>query len=234
MGRWSAPALFAVLAVAAGAHAISQLGHAIDSPGTRTVLVALYFLLRGGVAIAFAAFTLRRPAPHRHARTPLAFVSCAVAMLLVLPLGGPQASTSTELVLAGDLLAVVACAWLMVSVLTLGTCFGVLPEARGLVVRGPYRFVRHPVYVGEIGTLAGFTVCSPAWWSVAILTLFVAAQLTRMRLEERALTDAFPEYRAYAERTGRLLPRLRRPRVRALQTPAIPHLGLGPTSASSG
>jgi protein-S-isoprenylcysteine O-methyltransferase Ste14 len=209
MARWTAPGLFATLAIPATAHAVDALGQAVAHPIARAWLIALYYLLRDAVAIAFAAFTLRRAVPHRHARDPFALAVCAAAMLLVLPFGGPGTHTSTALVLAGDVVAVVGCAWVMVSVLALGSCFGVLPEARGLVIRGPYRFVRHPVYLGEIATLVGLTLCSSATWSVAVLVLFVGAQSVRMRLEERALTAAFPEYRSYAAQTGRLLPRLR-------------------------
>lgn len=209
MTKWTVPGLFAVAGVLLGARAVHALGHAVASPSARTGLIALYFLLRTSVTTAFAAFTVRRPAPLRPAREPAAFAACAVAMLLVIPIGGPGSSTSTALVLAGDVIAVAACAWVLVSVLALGRCFGVLPEARGLVIRGPYRFVRHPVYLGEIGVLAGLTLSSSAAWSVAIFGAFVIAQSIRMRLEERALTAAFPDYRVYAAQTGRLLPRLR-------------------------
>jgi protein-S-isoprenylcysteine O-methyltransferase Ste14 len=51
------------------------------------------------------------------------------------------------------------------------------------------------------------TLCSLKPWSVAVLILFCATQVVRMRLEERALTEAFPEYGGYAKRTPRLLPR---------------------------
>jgi protein-S-isoprenylcysteine O-methyltransferase Ste14 len=209
MGKWAAPSLFATLALLAAVHAVAPLGHAVSHPGTRTWLIALYFLLRVGVATAFAAFTVSRSAPHRHAREPVALVACAAAMLLVLPFGGPGAGTSTTRVLLGDAVAVVACAWVMISVLALGRCFGVLPEARGLVIRGPYRFVRHPVYLGEIATLVGLTLCSSTTWSIVVLGMFLAAQSVRMRLEERALTAAFPDYRDYAARTRRLVPRVR-------------------------
>jgi protein-S-isoprenylcysteine O-methyltransferase Ste14 len=234
MARWCVPGVFAVLAAFAGARAVHAFGDALASPTVKAGLIALYFLLRASVTTAFAAFTLRRPAPLRPSREPAAFVACAVAMLLVLPVGGPGSGTATALVIAGDLIALVAGTWLLVSVLALGNCFGVLPEARGLVVRGPYRFLRHPVYLGEIGslaglTLAGLTLSSSAAWSLAILGAFVIAQSVRMRMEENALTAAFPEYRDYAARTGRLLPRRRAYR----ELPRSLHLGLAPPSASS-
>jgi protein-S-isoprenylcysteine O-methyltransferase Ste14 len=97
-------------------------------------------------------------------------------------------------------------------VLALGRCFGVLPEVRGLVTRGPYSVVRHPVYLGELGACAGLVLAAPTPWNVGVAAVFTAAQFVRMRLEERALGSEFPEYRSYAARTPRLVPRLvRRP-----------------------
>ena len=43
-------------------------------------------------------------------------------------------------------------------------------------------------------------------WSFFLFALHVAAQLTRMHYEERALTAAFPEYTTYAARTKRFIP----------------------------
>jgi protein-S-isoprenylcysteine O-methyltransferase Ste14 len=209
MKKWVVPAAFAVLALLAGERAVRALEQVFAHPTGNAELGAVYYVLRTSVTAAFAAFTLRRPAPRRHAREPAAFVACAMAMILVLPVGGPGGGAATARVLAGDLIAAVACAWLLASVLTLGTCFGVLPEARGLVTRGPYRLVRHPVYLGEIAALAGLALASSQAWSVGIVAPFAIAQWVRMGLEERALSEAFPEYRQYASRTGRLLPRLR-------------------------
>src|SRR5439155_23485485 len=110
-------------------------------------------------------------------------------------LGGPGAGSTATLV-AGEALALASCVWLLASVLALGRCFSVLPEARGLVTRGPYRLVRHPVYVGELGAAAGLVVAAPAPRNLLALATLVVAQLVRMRLEERALACAFPEYAA--------------------------------------
>ena len=95
---------------------------------------------------------------------------------------------------------------LKLSVLALGRCFGVLPEARGLVTRGPYRLVRHPVYLGEIAACVGLLLAAFSVWNVGCFVVLCAAQWVRMGLEERALEDTFPEYAAYAARTPRLIP----------------------------
>jgi protein-S-isoprenylcysteine O-methyltransferase Ste14 len=107
---------------------------------------------------------------------------------------------------AGDGLAAASYAWLLASVLALGRCFGILPEARGLVTRGPYRVVRHPVYLGEIGACAGLVLAAPSPRNLVLAVIFVIAQSIRMRFEEETLLEAFPGYREYAARTPRILP----------------------------
>ena len=75
-----------------------------------------------------------------------------------------------------------------------------------LVTDGPYRWVRHPLY--SVGALFFFSYAVvSANWFVGLSTLgLVAARLPK---EEEKLIERFgEEYRAYARRTGRLLPRL--------------------------
>ena len=202
------PALFLAAAVAIGVRGEHAAVLALTHPGLRAALVVLYFALRTAVAVAFAAFTIRRSAPQQRARSVVAFAACAVAMGAVLAFDAPSSTTASGIVLAGDLLAVLSCVWLLGAVLALGRCFGVLPEARGLVTRGPYRLVRHPVYLGELGACAGLALAAPSELNVVVLAAFLAAQTVRMRLEERALAAAFADYAAYAARTPRLVPRV--------------------------
>lgn len=63
----------------------------------------------------------------------------------------------------------------------------VLPAAP-LVARGPYRFLRHPIYVGVTLMLAGFLAAFGLWASLlAVVPMNLLAVLRRIRLEERAL-----------------------------------------------
>lgn len=83
-------------------------------------------------------------------------------------------------------------------------------EKATLVTSGPYRLVRHPMYTAVI-LLFGATALLTA--NVIVLlgggAVFTLLAL-RSRLEEARLRDKFGEaYRAYQERTGRFLPRLR-------------------------
>jgi protein-S-isoprenylcysteine O-methyltransferase Ste14 len=104
------------------------------------------------------------------------------------------------------LVAGMACA--IVALLTLGRSFGILPEARGLVTSGPYRYVRHPLYTAEAVAILGvlLPVLSPL--SLAIYVLFLALQALRTRYEEEVLRAAFPQYDAYRRTTWRFIPGL--------------------------
>jgi protein-S-isoprenylcysteine O-methyltransferase Ste14 len=204
--RWLTPGIFLAIALVTGAHAVEVCSTFASAPSWRHALLAVYAVLRALVAAAFTVFTLDRAEPHRRARAPIAFAACGFAMVAVALVSGPSRETPAGLLLAGDAVAVGGCVWLLASALVLGRCFGVLPEARGLVRSGPYRLVRHPVYLGEIAAIGGLTLAAPAVWNALVWALFVVAQMIRIGLEERALTDAFPEYSIYAAATSRLLP----------------------------
>ena len=84
-----------------------------------------------------------------------------------------------------------------------------IQEERGHTVAmgGPYRFVRHPGYVGAILSFLGTPLVLGSWWA-AIPTLFgVAGYVLRTALEDRTLKEELEGYVGYAERVRfRLLP----------------------------
>jgi protein-S-isoprenylcysteine O-methyltransferase Ste14 len=119
-------------------------------------------------------------------------------------------TTSTFSLLASSAVVIVGTLFTIWSLATLGRCFGLFPEVRGLVMRGPYRLVRHPVYVGEIVSAIGLLLAKPHPLIALIFAVFVALQYWRTMYEEQALTAAYPEdYPAYARRVSRLLPGIR-------------------------
>ena len=75
-----------------------------------------------------------------------------------------------------------------------------------LVTRGPYAYVRHPIYTGILLALLGSTVALDPMWGWA-LVLFFAYFLYSARTEERMMAEQFPEaYAAYKARTRMLIP----------------------------
>jgi protein-S-isoprenylcysteine O-methyltransferase Ste14 len=84
--------------------------------------------------------------------------------------------------------------------------FSIVPEARGLVTAGPYRLVRHPIYLGEILAATGLILPTALSLHLAVYLLFIYAQVRRTYYEERVLRSLYPEYDEYAARTPRLIP----------------------------
>lgn len=94
------------------------------------------------------------------------------------------------------------------SLAVLRRSFGVEPQVRTLVRTGPYRFIRHPLYVGEIASLAGAVWVAPSWEKLAILVLAAALQAYRAVQEERLLAAHLPEFRSYMRETRMFVPGL--------------------------
>ncbi|MBI5759018.1 MAG: isoprenylcysteine carboxylmethyltransferase family protein [Planctomycetales bacterium] len=83
-----------------------------------------------------------------------------------------------------------------------------------LVTSGPYRWVRHPFYLGVAG-LGLATSLTTANWFIAVTGVCAMVLLTiRTDREEAKLIERFgDEYRSYMQRTGRFWPKWHRRRV---------------------
>lgn len=75
------------------------------------------------------------------------------------------------------------------SLTVLGVSFSIAPEDRGIVERGPYRFVRHPMYLGEVLSLLGLCIAANHVWNWFALSLFVCLVMVRISAEERVLAS---------------------------------------------
>ena len=86
---------------------------------------------------------------------------------------------------------------------------GHLEKNLALTDSGPYAHVRNPLYIGTLTVAAGFAIASRRWelgaWFAAV---FFLVYLPVVELEEQHLRVLFPEYRGYADKVPRLVPRL--------------------------
>jgi len=166
-------------------------------------LTILLLLLTEGYTLVLVLFA-------RRARvrdvSPLAIVAtlCATyAFALIEPSGTTHLMPES----AGIALLVVSTLWQFSAKLTIGRSFGVLPAQRGVVTRGPYRVVRHPIYFGYLINHAGFLLVNFSWRNAAVLGLLYLAQVVRILREEAVLAASSDEYRRYQQRVRwRLLP----------------------------
>jgi protein-S-isoprenylcysteine O-methyltransferase Ste14 len=74
-----------------------------------------------------------------------------------------------------------------------------------VVSHGLYRYIRHPIYVGDLLLLAGFELSLNSWLVllVGLLSPFVLLKAVR---EEKMLGTSLPGYSTYCERTKRFIP----------------------------
>lgn len=99
------------------------------------------------------------------------------------------------------------------AVVVLGRSFRTTVEVeagQAVVTRGPYRWVRHPSYTGLMLIAAGFGLAFSTWPGLVLcLVLPAFALLRRIQVEETELTRVLGDpYRAYRDRTKRLIPGL--------------------------
>jgi len=97
------------------------------------------------------------------------------------------------------------------AIMTLGKSFRTTVEVdpgQAVVSRGPYSRIRHPSYAGLLLIVGGFGLALGNWRSVCICVLLpLPGLLLRITVEEAEMTRVLGDaYRAYQQRTARLIP----------------------------
>jgi protein-S-isoprenylcysteine O-methyltransferase Ste14 len=183
-----------------------------------------YFLISYAVALVVVAVrTISMLAtPRRAEHTPSGarryLPAIVIPLLLVVPplavlfrVGELDAEWPAVRV-AGLALGVYAACMQLWALATLGRFL--VPRAvvfadHALITTGPYRFVRHPVYSGSIALVLGTALATLNVAVLLVCPLVIVGMLMEARVEEGLLETRFgSEYRAYARRTGCLVPRL--------------------------
>jgi protein-S-isoprenylcysteine O-methyltransferase Ste14 len=133
-------------------------------------------------------------------------VAIQFAMLGLLLLTGPWlAQNSLPLVIeaVGGLLGLWA-----IGTMRLGN-FNITPDLKPngqLIKRGPYRWIRHPMYSAILLVTLSLVLTEFSWWRLGFWLTLLVNLLIKLTYEEHLLSQRFATYTAYQKRTKRLLP----------------------------
>ena len=82
-----------------------------------------------------------------------------------------------------------------------------LKQDHELIRRGPYRWVRHPIYTGLLVAVLGTAIALGQWRGVLALVIVFVALWRKLRLEERWMAEMFgPAYAQYQREVRALIP----------------------------
>lgn len=182
----------------------------------------LRFYLLSGLLVHKAVWEiLKRRQPGRDtakARPPkIRLLSAAKVVILVAivvqtfsPEFLPIARDSTALRLTGTVIYTLGLLTAIIARLQLGRNWSDIEKSsvmdnHALVAHGLYRWVRHPIYVGDVLLLLGLELALNSWGAAGVvaLALYVRRQVVT---EERALLKTLPGYDQYCRRTARFVP----------------------------
>jgi len=153
-----------------------------------------------GQHLLVLGIALTRHPPKAQDRSPASTVAVVVsyaypyAQVALLRWGSGHAVWPT----AGVLLVTVAAGLSLASLLTLGRGFGLRPALRRLATTGPYRLVRHPIYLAYVLADVGYNLTEWAPGTVLVMLVGWASLVYRIHAEERILAQdaSWGDYRA--------------------------------------
>jgi protein-S-isoprenylcysteine O-methyltransferase Ste14 len=106
---------------------------------------------------------------------------------------------STACVLTGMIMV-------LVTIRHLGRSFSLVPQARSVVQTGPYRWIKHPLYLAEEIAILGVVLQYLTPVTVIVFVLHIGVQVCRILYEEDLLRRNCPEYSMYEATRWRLIP----------------------------
>ncbi|NDU92870.1 MAG: isoprenylcysteine carboxylmethyltransferase family protein, partial [Ferrovum sp.] len=179
--------------------------HAASNFVQTSQIISLMMIVSEALPVAFVLF--RRPSLLLSAHPLDWSVGIAGTMMPLLVL--PSTTSNSLIPVVVCLLIMIAGIYLEIAAkLSLGRSFGIIAANRGVRTRGPYRFIRHPMYAGYLLTHIGILMAMPTWRNAALYSMTLLFQLWRMEREE-VILKRDSDYRSFAQRVRyRLVPEL--------------------------
>src|ERR1700691_5452793 len=150
-----------------------------------------------GAAI-MAVMSFARFAP-RSSTVNLRTVAATGGMLFLPCLTRSTTPSIGMLATIGLVLELLGVALTQVARIYMGRRFGILPANRGIVSKGPFRSVRHPIYFGWLILSLGYAMSFTSERNVVLIAMTLPFMVWRIDQEETLLSED-PEYRNYMNR----------------------------------
>lgn len=95
------------------------------------------------------------------------------------------------------------------AVYTMNFSFNIAPDISSnskLIVKGPYKFIRHPMYTSVLGISFYLIMNDINYFRIIIFTILLINFIFKLDYEEKIITSKFPEYSEYKKTTKKLIP----------------------------
>ena len=191
------------LARSSSAMARSGLSDDLALEVARHTLTLAFFLL-----VLAAYLTRLRAVSHargfRERVLPmLVFMAGPVGIFVLQRLAWPPRFQASRVAVALSVAGLALSLW---ALWHLRSSFSILAEARTVVRSGPYRFIRHPLYLGEAITMLGLCLLQGTFTALALWAGVNLFQVVRARIEEEKLAREFPAYQVYRRQSRFIIP----------------------------
>ena len=128
-----------------------------------------------------------------------------IAALLFLLISGNLLSSS-PFVITGQILAIALSAWARRSFKDKQFSIHAQPVGGALLISGPYRFIRHPMYAAALLFLWSSVLGHLSSLTLGIGLIVTLVVAVRISVEEKFLKASYPNHADYAQNTKRVLP----------------------------
>lgn len=153
-------------------------------------------LALGIACLVFAVFMLFRPYAFETRTDVFALVICGLCKTYYWLFDLTTPGDDLKFFFGSGLIVFATFTWIA-SVFWLGKSFSILPALRDLRTTGPYRFVRHPIYLSYVIMDFGFLLSYPSLRNCVVVALALGLYTIRISMEEKLLgnLEAYGEYR---------------------------------------